>query len=884
MVFLALALFFVGNMNFRVSKAALIAYTVTAGEDSWVGASFPDTNFGSYTLLQVIGGPGFFGQPSRAWLKFQVPTNIFPGSNAILSLYNNGTAGGWPMVIGVHKSADTSWSEGSITWNNQPSYGASIASATITDGNRWINVTLPYSILTAGANLSLCIETQTSDTLVNFNSKELSSNKPRLYINGVTGSSDIFTAVDTSGNGNDGVVHAGSIGTGKYGNGLYLDNEYFSRDGLAQPFSSIVKPNAIRYGDKTYVVFQGENLDPYIKFYDHASEEWSESVAVGTNPLTADSHGAPSLVINQTGFLMVFFGSHVSGTEFVRSTSAEDITSWTAQTTVMQNSTYPNPVLLSNGTIMVFYRNTTTGSTHGTEVYSTSADGNGASWSNPTKIVDFGAGTFPYQGNFEYNSTNNVIHFTWTVYNYSTNHRESVYHAYMNLTDSLLYSENGTNLGDVIDATEGKGYCMVYEHLFGIFQPAVHAYDNIPYIIYLSRTWVGVTESNPSGIEDYYEFTKWNGTGWDQPTNITQSTGYFYNSNDFIIQNASSIEAYLVGGSVMNDPADWETVLGHGGDLEKWNFNGSTWTKTSTVLNKTRYGVALNSPTIVLNCTGDLKVVFCDHFPDVQTGTVNSYNTLLRIFAYGDSGFIDLPSYMEIPNSDSLTNLRQFTITMWLYIPNALTHEDTIIRKGTTGYDYSFNFIYNSGDDRLHFYVYSEDTSQWKAVSSTFSLATWQYWAITYNSSNLTLKIYRNSALMESATFSNPGNLSYTTASILVGSNRLKTQLTPLRIDELRIYNVPLGLKEISDIQKSSHISDFRLLGEWKFGGYEASESIIDAYFNIGLGLAGLGLMVGSPIFAVATLKKKGFEGVERAALLGVLTLIGFGLTVIWLW
>ena len=68
------------------------------------------------------------------------------------------------------------------------------------------------------------------------------------------------------------------------------------------------------------------------------------------------------------------------------------------------------------------------------------------------------------------------------------------------------------------------------------------------------------------------------------------------------------------------------------------------------------------------------------------------------------------------------------------------------------------------------------------------------------------------------------------------------------------------------------------------FYPFEAIYSPIDDWFMIGLGLGGLGLMVGSPAWAIHTLKKKGFDGIDHAGLCGVLALIGIGMVIMWLW
>lgn len=79
---------------------------------------------------------------------------------------------------------------------------------------------------------------------------------------------------------------------------------------------------------------------------------------------------------------------------------------------------------------------------------------------------------------------------------------------------------------------------------------------------------------------------------------------------------------------------------------------------------------------------------------------------------------------------------------------------------------------------------------------------------------------------------------------------------------------------------------DFQILSgrtyhfRWIYAGYSA----IDEYFVIGIGLFGLGLAIVCPVLAIRLIKEGDLDKVDTLGLLIVLTIIGGGMIIIWLW
>src|SRR3989304_5094775 len=162
--------------------------------------------------------------------------------------------------------------------------------------------------------------------------------------------------------------------------------EFFTNVGVAQPMYSLISAPSTWYANgKTYVVFLGTASVPsstylvYITSYDHASGAWATPISIATGSIVADDHSAPSLFIDPSGFLHVFYGAHDSSIEYIKSTNPYDTSSWTTMADPESGTaTYPSPFSYSSN-IWLRYREGG-GSTFDDWGYRTSADG-GSTWS-----------------------------------------------------------------------------------------------------------------------------------------------------------------------------------------------------------------------------------------------------------------------------------------------------------------------------------------------------------------------------------------------------------------------------------------------------------------------------------------------------------------------
>lgn len=366
-------------------------------------------------------------------------------------------------------------------------------------------------------------------------------------------------------------------------------------------------PQAIYYNGITYAAWQGgdNTFDPYIATYTHATKTWSAAVKIADSPLTNDSHGSPALCIDSDGVIHAFYGSHDSAQKHAKSDNPEDISAWTVQAdAVIAGATYPQPIADGNN-IWLFYRQGD--SSLGKWSYKKSED-KGATWGAEIRIIDFYtvAGYSVYAGIVEHDTVNGRFHIGW-CYRHGVLDRRNIYHAYLNTSDSKMYSMDGTDLGTTITKAEGDASCIVSNSgTYTLQSPALHLDSNgYPYLLWPQDSATGFNT----------RFTRWTGSAWATIDNITQPDNW--SVSDFILYSSTRIEAYL---TVANNSE------ATGGDIERWDWNGSTWTKRLTIMYASFNNRPLLGPLIPFNFDEDCKLFFSQFVDDMVTADLKTYH------------------------------------------------------------------------------------------------------------------------------------------------------------------------------------------------------------------------------------------------------------------
>lgn len=447
---------------------------------------------------------------------------------------------------------------------------------------------------------------------------------------------------------------------------------YFAENGKHSPLYFLNYPSAVYYNGKTYIVWQGDaGYDPYIICYDHATDTWADAVKVGTNPLAADDHGAPVILIDDSGYIHVFYGCHHTNLKYAKSDNPEDITAWTAQADPTGSCSYPH-VIPDNGDIHLTYRHTT--GAQGNWAYRFSND-NGASWGAETIIIeiDLLATDSIYAYTPQLHGTK--LHIIWRYYTAAEGPRD-LFHAYLELTDNHMYSMDGTDLGTSITKAEADANCLVVDSgAFDMRMMALHLDgDGYPYIIYCIETVAAFD----------HRFTRWTGSEWVASETIAE-TDEALNSMDFILHSATSITAFLVGSG----------AAGRGGDIVKWSWNGTSWTEVKTILSEAEAGMPLKDPKVVINYDDELKLVFAEYGAGGAGGLkvyASDGDSLLRVGAdsneniycdgkcktdFGDIRFTASDGTTELEHGLEEKVDSDYAL-FWVKIPNIPADPDTV--------------------------------------------------------------------------------------------------------------------------------------------------------------------------------------------------------------
>ena len=198
-----------------------------------------------------------------------------------------------------------------------------------------------------------------------------------------------------------------------------------------------IYPRGYVYNNNLYIVYHGTNgvTDPYIKKYSYSTNTWGAEVKVGDNSLegSEDSHGNPAVIVDDSGFIHVFYGGHSSDTlQHAKSDSAEDISAWTEQTVINSIGTYPQAFKLSNGDIYLFYRE---GGHEDDWGYEVSSD-NGVTWGSFNSVLQATDGDNHFYAFFNKRTGDTfAVAYHWVDNNASTTVRENFYYMYFDLTN-----------------------------------------------------------------------------------------------------------------------------------------------------------------------------------------------------------------------------------------------------------------------------------------------------------------------------------------------------------------------------------------------------------------------------------------------------------------
>ncbi len=107
--------------------------------------------------------------------------------------------------------------------------------------------------------------------------------------------------------------------------------------------------------NRTYVLYMSDRFMAKITYYDHDTKRWAEPAQVD-DVRFSDGHNNPEIFITKDGYLHLFYGCHYNSVKYARSLYPEDISRWRLGQEIGSQATYPHPVQLNNGDLLLFYR------------------------------------------------------------------------------------------------------------------------------------------------------------------------------------------------------------------------------------------------------------------------------------------------------------------------------------------------------------------------------------------------------------------------------------------------------------------------------------------------------------------------------------------------
>ncbi|MBN2070142.1 MAG: BNR-4 repeat-containing protein [Candidatus Krumholzibacteriota bacterium] len=261
--------------------------------------------------------------------------------------------------------------------------------------------------------------------------------------------------------------------------------------GPAATFYTNTRPNAIRYTglhDRTYFVYGDFGRDPAIQYYDHETKRLSPPVICGRTRIPDDAHGNPSILIDDDGYIYVFFGCHHHPIQMVRSEFPESIESWSPGPLISEEATYPEPYMLSPGRIILSFRQKTAQDRTASWVYTISED-RGENWTDAGQLIHE-TGKYIYAIT-ETGSETPVrsFHIAFNPFDYGTNLYSNIYYIYSD-NDLVTLKHRDGSIAAVppcgLDACD-----LVYdsENNSSHVSDMILDDDNAPYILFNTGPW-----------------------------------------------------------------------------------------------------------------------------------------------------------------------------------------------------------------------------------------------------------------------------------------------------------------------------------------------------------------------------------------------------------
>jgi hypothetical protein len=287
--------------------------------------------------------------------------------------------------------------------------------------------------------------------------------------------------------------------------------------------------------DTTFISWSGKDADSYVQAYDHRSNTWTTPKRIAGGE--SDSHNYPTMIQADDGHLLLIRGMHNTRTVISRAPQAHSLDGdWSTYEVPAGNAaSYPMPFKTKDGTLFVFYRETThdidkTVPTDTRQMKYIVSQDNGLTWKNSFDLTGqpFVIGSTSradhmneiYIGQLRQDALTGLIHIVYTLAGGGpTQHVHDFYHRNLyytvfNPANLHFYSAAWRDLGTQVDDNDQETYLKVADtplekpgdQKSPDYIQQVGSTFGRPFVLWFTYDTNAVTHNKVS---------VWNGTGWD---------------------------------------------------------------------------------------------------------------------------------------------------------------------------------------------------------------------------------------------------------------------------------------------------------------------------------------------------------------------------------
>lgn len=418
--------------------------------------------------------------------------------------------------------------------------------------------------------------------------------------------------------------------------------DYFASDGATFPLYGAATRSQALYdstGNTTWFAHEGWRNSLrccIVTTYNHTTRWWSPEYVVAAASNVSDDHGNPSIVMDNSGYVHIFWDGHAAIKPWVRhahTTNPRDPRSWTVDAPLPSPATYPHPHAVGS-TLRVYYRVGSDDSQLGLFKTTSLSGGVAQLPASPTILVNWGGSNAFYQG-YEFSVGTDIYIFNTDGLADDTGGRQNLY-CYVNSTtdESVRNIDSSVTIASgslpISKATSDASFCILSQTGAQItnIPTACVTSDGLIHVVYL--------EGLSNGSSWNVQYKNWNGSTWSTPTTVTTTDDHL-GFHAVVSMADNSLELYLT--------ADPGALWFRGGNIVRFARTagaGGSWGSSTTI--RTSSGAyPLDECSAVKDAHADARVIFA------ETNTTNSASSstdpsgatgLLKVYAYGASGLL----------------------------------------------------------------------------------------------------------------------------------------------------------------------------------------------------------------------------------------------------